>query len=132
MRYRSKGLRRRRDTDKWELRLVHDDPLTGEEVLTYHTVEGKTRKQAEVARDQLIVDLEMQGYAVSSDITVRRYLADYLSYKESIKAIESSTVSGYKHDVTRINKYIGAERISDHDSNGQQVPRRHDRGWLSP
>lgn len=113
MRYRSKGLRRRRDTDKWELRLVHDDPLTGEEVLTYHTVDGKTRKQAEVARDQLIVDLEMQGYAVSSDITVRRYLADYLSYKESIKAIESSTVSGYKHDVTRINKYIGAERISD-------------------
>lgn len=113
MKYRSKGLRRRRDTDKWELRLVHDDPLTGEEVLSYHTVEGKNRKQAENARDQLIVDLEMQGYAVSSDITVRKYLVDFLAYKESIKAIESSTVSGYKHDVTRINKYIGAERICD-------------------
>lgn len=106
-------MRRRRGTDKWELRLVHDDPLSGNEVITYHTVEGKTRKQAEKARDQLIVDLEMQGYAVSSDVTVRRYLSDYLAYKESIKAIESSTVSGYKHDITRINKYIGSERIAD-------------------
>ena len=113
MKYRSKGLRRRRNTDKWELRLVHDDPLTGEEVLTYHTVEGKTRKQAETARDELIVDLELKGYSVTSNITVRKYLTDFLAYKESIKAIESSTVSGYKHDVTRINKYIGSERIGD-------------------
>lgn len=113
MKYRSKGLRRRRNTDKWELRLVHDDPLTGDEVLSHHTVEGKTRKQAETARDELIVDLELKGYSVTSNITVRKFLADFLAFKESIKAIESSTVSGYRHDVTRINKYIGAERISD-------------------
>lgn len=113
MKYRSKGMRRRRGTNKWELRLVHDDPQTGDEIITYHTVDGKTRRQAEKSRDELIVELEMKGFAATSKVTVRRYLADFLSYKASIKAIESSTACGYNHDATRINKYIGSDRLVD-------------------
>ena len=30
LRYTSRGLRRRNNTDKWEVTLVHKDPLTGE------------------------------------------------------------------------------------------------------
>lgn len=42
MRYTSRGLRRRRNTDEWEVTLTHRDPVTGEQVSTYHTVEAKT------------------------------------------------------------------------------------------
>ena len=47
MKYSSRGLRRRGDTDKWEVTLVHKDPLTGESVRSYHTVTARTEKQAE-------------------------------------------------------------------------------------
>jgi integrase len=38
MEYTSRGLKRRRNTDKWEVTLSHRDPLTGEQVPSYHTV----------------------------------------------------------------------------------------------
>ena len=47
MRYTSRGLRRSRGTDKWDVTLSHRDPLSGELVSTYHTVEARTRKKAE-------------------------------------------------------------------------------------
>ncbi len=51
MRYTSRGLKRRRGTDKWDVTLSHRDPLSGDLVSIYHTVEGSTRKKAEKARD---------------------------------------------------------------------------------
>ena len=40
--YKSRGLKRRRNTDKWEVTLAHKDPMTGEVELSYHTVEATT------------------------------------------------------------------------------------------
>ncbi len=44
--YTSRGMRRRGDSDKWEVVLSRHDPLSGEQVPTYHTVEAQTEKQA--------------------------------------------------------------------------------------
>lgn len=70
MRYTSRGLKRRRGTDKWDVTLSHRDPLSGELVSTYHTVEGTTRKKAEKARDELILELELRGDAYNSKLTL--------------------------------------------------------------
>lgn len=50
LRYTSRGLRRRNNTDKWEVTLSHVDPVTGETVRTFHTVDAKTKKGTEKAR----------------------------------------------------------------------------------
>ncbi|WP_165046307.1 site-specific integrase [Adlercreutzia sp. ZJ138] len=113
MQYRPKSLRRRRNTNKWECVLVHTDPLTGEDVSTYHTVLGKTRKQAEQSRCDLIVQLELKGFSASSDMTVRQLMEGFLEYKVSSKTIEPSTIRGYKGETKTICRYIGAELISD-------------------
>ena len=47
MRYHRRGLRRRRNTDQWECTLTHKYPITGATMTTYHTVKGKTKRQAE-------------------------------------------------------------------------------------
>ena len=44
MQYTTRGMRRRRNTDKWEVILSHRDPATGEQVPSYHTIEAKTEK----------------------------------------------------------------------------------------
>lgn len=49
LRYTSRGLRRRNNTDKWEVTLSHVDPVTGETVRTFHTVDAKTKRGAEKA-----------------------------------------------------------------------------------
>ena len=54
MRYTSRGLRRSRGTDKWDVTLRHRDPLSGELVSTYHTVEARTRKKAEPRARQFL------------------------------------------------------------------------------
>ena len=61
MQYTSRGMRRRRNTDKWEITLSHKDPITGEQVRSFHTIEAKTEKQAERKRDELILELERKG-----------------------------------------------------------------------
>lgn len=43
--YTSRGLRRRRGTDKREVTLPHKNPLIGETVRTSHTIEAKSEKQ---------------------------------------------------------------------------------------
>lgn len=53
MQYTSRGMRRRRNTDKWEITLSHKDSITGEQVRSFHTIETKTEKQAERKRDEL-------------------------------------------------------------------------------
>lgn len=113
MQYKPKSLRRRRDTNKWEVALTHIDPLSGEEISTYHTVEGKTRKQAEQARCDLIVELELEGFSASTDMTVRQFMNLFLEYKVQSKTIEASTVRGYRAEVKMMCKYIGAIELSD-------------------
>jgi phosphomannomutase len=74
MRYTSRGLRRRRGSDKWDVTLTHRDPLSGDPVPTYHTVEAATRKKAERARDELILELERSGEACNSKLKLSEFL----------------------------------------------------------
>lgn len=112
MEYKPKSLRRRRNTNKWECTLVHTDPLTGEDVTTYHTVPGKTRNQAEQARCDLIVQLELEGLSASSDMTLQQFMRLFLDYKVKSKTIESSTIRGYRGETKMICRYIGSEELS--------------------
>ena len=105
--YTSRGLRRRRNSDRWEAVLSHADPVTGEVVRTFHTVEGKTRRQAERARDALILELERKGGAVGSSMSVREFMDQFLAYKEGSGTIEPSTVRGYRAEARQIGSYIG-------------------------
>ena len=113
MQYHSRGLRRRRNTDKWEARLTHKDPATGELITTYCTVEAKTRKQAERALGDLIVDLELKGGAVATNITVREWMDRFLDYKEKSGTIEPSTVRGYRGDAKQLCRYIGEVELRE-------------------
>ena len=111
--YTSRGLRRRRNSDRWEAVLSHADPVTGEVVRTFHTVEGKTRRQAERARDALILELERKGGAVGSSMSVREFMEQLLAYKEGSGTIEPSTVRGYRAEARQIDSYIGNVRLAD-------------------
>lgn len=111
--YTSRGLRGRRNGDRWEAVLSHTDPVTGEVVRTFHTVEGKTRRQAERARDALILELERKGGAVGSSMSVREFMEQFLAYKEGSGTIEPSTVRGYRAEARQIDSYIGNVRLAD-------------------
>ena len=107
--YTSRGLRRRRNSDRWEAVLSHADPVTGEVVRTFHTVEGKTRRQAERARDALILDLERKGGAVGSSMSVRAVMEQFLAYKEGPGTLAPSTVRGYRAEARQIDSYPTSE-----------------------
>ena len=111
--YKSRGLKRRRDTDKWEVTLAHKDPANGEIVLSYHTVEAATRKKAEKARDKLIDDLEHKGSAYTSQMTLREFLDAFVKYKEDSGVIERSTVDNYRKHARVVCRYLGDERLAD-------------------
>ena len=113
LRYTSRSLRRRRNTDQWECSLSHTDPLTGETVRTYHTLVAKTQRQAERARDALIVDLELRGGAVGGGVTVRDFMGAFLSYKEKPGTIEPSTVRSYRAEGRLICTYLGNVALAD-------------------
>lgn len=66
---------------------------------TFHTVEGKTRRQAERARDALILEFERKGGDVGSSMSVREFMEQFLAYKEGSGTIEPSTARGYRHQV---------------------------------
>ena len=112
-RYTSRSLRRRRNTDQWECSLSHTDPVTGEVVRTYHTLVAKTQRQAERARDALILDLERKGGAVGSSMSVREFMDQFLAYKEGSGTIEPSTVRGYRAEARQIDSHIGNVRLAD-------------------
>ena len=113
MRYTSRGLKRRRGTDKWDVTLSHRDPLSGDLVSTYHTVEGSTRKKAERARDELILDLERKGDAFGSKITLKDFLDKFIDYKEGGMLVERSTSDHYRKQARVICRYLGSYRLSD-------------------
>ena len=113
MEYTSRGLKRRRNTDKWEVTLSHRDPLTGEQVPSYHTVEAKTRKRAERARDELILDLERKGGAYTSKLTLAEFLDRFIDYKEEGRMVEQSTISGYRKEARVVKRYLGATLLRD-------------------
>ena len=113
LKYTSRSLRRRRNTDQWECSLSHTDPLTGETVRTYHTLVAKTQRQAERAHDALIVDLELRGGAVGGGVTVRDFMGAFLSYKEKSSTIEPSTVRSYRAESRLICTYLGNVALAD-------------------
>lgn len=113
MEYTSRGLKRRRNTDKWEVTLSHRDPLSGEQASSYHTVEAKTRKGAERARNELIRKLERQGAACTSKTTLAEFLDEFIQYKQDSKAVEQSTIVGYRKDARVVKRYLGATALSD-------------------
>ena len=96
MHYAPRSLRKRGEGDSWEATLAHTNPLTGETVRTYHTIEARTRRQAEKRRDELILDLERKGGALASSLTLRGYRA------------EAATISRYIGDVR-----LGSLTIAD-------------------
>lgn len=113
MQYTTRGLKRRRNTDKWEVVLSHRDPLTGKQVPSYHTVEGKTLRKAEKARDELILELERNGGAFASKITLKEFLDQFIEYKEEGGYVERSTINHYRKQARVVSRYIGATRLAD-------------------
>ena len=77
MKFTSRGLRRRGDTDKWEVTLTHKNPFTSKTERTFHTVEARTLRTAERARDELIMELEQQGGAIGSNLTIAQFMDGY-------------------------------------------------------
>ncbi len=113
MKYTSRGLRRRGDTDKWEVTLTRKNPFTSKTERTFHTVEGKTLRAAERARDELIMELEQKGGAIGSNLTIAQFMDAFLAYKAESGTIEQSTICGYRTENKWIVKYIGAEPLGE-------------------
>lgn len=111
IRYTSRGMRRRRGTDKWEVTLSHTNPMTGETVRTFHTIEAKTEKQAKRKRDELILDLERQGGSLASGLTLSEFMERFVDYKQESGTIEPSTVRGYRAEAHTIARYIGEVKL---------------------
>ena len=113
MKYHSRGLRQRRDTDQWEVTLMHSDPLSGEMVPSYHTVTAKTQRQAERRRDELIFELERKGGAASSRMTLSEFLDAFIEFKETSGTVEASTLNHYRKQARVIARYIGDVKLTD-------------------
>ncbi len=105
--YTTRGVRQRGQKDSWEITFSHKDPITGEAVRTYHTVEAKTRRQALRKRDELVLELEHKGEALATGMTVREFMDRFLDYKEKSGTIEPSTVQGYRGEPKLITRYLG-------------------------
>lgn len=99
LRYTSRGLRRRNNTDKREVTLPHVDPVTGETARTSRTVGAKTKKGAEKAHDALIFGLGSDGGAVGSSMTVREFMEQFPRYKEASGTIKPSTARSYRGEL---------------------------------
>lgn len=110
--YTTRGVRQRGQKDSWEITLSHKDPITGEAVRTYHTVEAKTRRQALRKRDELVLELARKGEALATGMTVREFMDRFLDYKEKPCTIEPSTVQGYRGESKLITRYLGAEKLA--------------------
>ena len=113
MDYTSRGLRRRGDTDKWEVALSHKDPMSGEMVTSYHTVEASTRKKAEKRRDELIQQLESKGSAYTSQTTLKEFLDEFIQHKEEGGLVERSTIDHYRKHAKVVSRYLGSHRLAE-------------------
>ena len=110
--YTTRGVRQRGQKDSWEITFSHKDPITGEAVRTYHTVEAKTRRQALRKRDELVLELERKGGALATGMTMREFMDRFLDYKQKSGTIEPSTVQGYRGESKLITRYLGAEKLA--------------------
>lgn len=113
MRYKFRSMRRRRNTDKWEVQLLHKDPNTNELETTYHTVEASTERQARKTVDELIHKLEHIGSVAESRMTVKDFMDLFLDYKEKSGTIEPSTVRSYRGETRMLLKYLGNNRLDE-------------------
>ena len=113
IKYTSRGLKPSHTKGKYDVTLSHKDPLTGELVPSYHTVEANTPKQAKKARDELIRKLEQKGAAYTSKTTLCEFLNQFISDKENKHLVERSTIDGYRKEARVISRYIGGMRLAD-------------------
>ena len=104
MRYMSRGLRRRRGTDKWEVILSHKDPVAGKAVTTYHMIGAKTEKQTQKKRNELMLELERKGSAIGTNMTVHDFMARFMAVKEASGTIEASTLRSYYSETHKIDR----------------------------
>lgn len=88
-------------------------PNPGATVRSFHTIMGKTKRQAEKARDALIVKLELRGSAVGTWVTVKEFLDTYLYYKEASRTVEKSTMEDYRKCAKVVCKTLSDIRLSN-------------------
>ena len=113
MKYSSRGLRRRGDTDKWEVTLSNKDSLSGEIVRSFHTVKARTEKQALKRKDELIRDLDDRGLSAGTKMTISELADLYIEYKAESGTIERSTLDGYRKQIKAPKRDIGDIRVCD-------------------
>ncbi|MFC2339625.1 MAG: hypothetical protein ACFNLW_07040 [Olsenella sp.] len=70
-------------------------------------------REAERARDALIVELELLGGASSSNASLRDFMASFMRHKEDSGAIEPSTVRGYRAETRIICRHLGCVRLAE-------------------
>ena len=121
IKYTSRGLKPSHTKGKYDVTLSHKDPLTGELVPSYHTVEANTPKQAKKARDELIRKLEQKGAAYTSKTTLCEFLNQFISDKENKHLVERSTIDGYRKEARVISRYIGGMRLADVDPDAKRA-----------
>lgn len=112
MEYTSRGLRRRGESNRWEVALSHINPITGLRTTTYHTVEGNTKIEAERNRNKLIKQLEKEGLGSTGNMTVNHIVKELLLHKTQTGSICKSTLRHYEADARAIDRYIGKMPIS--------------------
>lgn len=110
LKYTSRSLRRRRNGDnKWEAVLSRKDPATGETIRTYYTIKANTPRQAERARDALILELERKGGAVASAMTLHEFMDAFLRYKAAFGIIGMMVLSKNKALLRHHINCLGAD-----------------------
>lgn len=84
-------------------------------------------REAECARDALIVELELLGGASPSNVSLRNFMASFMRHKEDSGAIEPSTVRGYRAETRIICRHLGCVRLAEPSIPGASS-RMHDMG----
>ena len=113
MKYSSRGLRRRGDTDKWEVTLSHKDPLSGEFVRSFHTVKARTEKQAQKRKNELIRELDDRGLSAGTKMTISELADLFIEYKADSGTIERSTLDGYRKQIKALKRDLGDIRVCE-------------------
>ncbi len=113
MKYSSRSLRRRGDTDKWEVTLSHKDPLSGEFVRSFHTVKARTEKQAQKRKNELIRELDDRGLSAGTKMTISELADLFIEYKADSGTIERSTLDGYRKQIKALKRDLGDIRVCE-------------------
>lgn len=97
-----RGTLRRQSADTWQLRIFRGRDDHGRQLFDYHTIEARTKREAEAAQRQLMHALDTGGYAEPSRLTVEEYMKSWL--KDHVaKAVSPYTFDRYS---TIVHKHL--------------------------